>query len=67
MSTETLRGDAATANGVVGLLRRHWPWLVAIAVMLLVPWIFFDWTRGRHSVIVRRSPRETGLMASAAS
>ncbi len=63
MSTETLRGDAATANGVVGLLRRHWPWLVAIAVMLLVPWIFFDWTRGRHSGFVLTLMSEIGLMA----
>ena len=63
MSTETLRGEAATTNGVASLLRRHWMWPVAVIVMLAVPWLFFDWTTHRHSGFVLTMMSEIGLMA----
>jgi branched-chain amino acid transport system permease protein len=49
---ETLTGTAArpvATAGAAGLLRRHWPWLVALAVALALPWLFYDWSRARHS------------------
>jgi branched-chain amino acid transport system permease protein len=27
---------------------RTWPWLVALALAILLPWLFYDWSRGRH-------------------
>jgi branched-chain amino acid transport system permease protein len=63
MTTGTLPAEAAASNGVVGMLRRNWPWLVAIAVMLIVPWFFYDWNRGRHSGFVLTMMSEIGLMS----
>src|SRR5215813_6382843 len=48
-------GAVETAARVVarprtgGLLRRQWPWLAALAFAVLVPWLAFDWSTGRHS------------------
>ena len=37
-------------------LRRHWPsllpWLLVMVVLLAFPFLFYDWTRGRHSGFV---------------
>ena len=32
--------------------RRHWIWLLALAVLLAFPFLFYDWTKGRHSGFV---------------
>ncbi len=53
--SETLTHTAArpvAAAGAAGFLRRHWPWLLALAVALALPWLFYDWTRARHSGFV---------------
>src|ERR1700757_1464026 len=34
------------------ILRGGWPWLVVLAIAILLPWLFFDWTKGRHSGFV---------------
>ena len=46
-----------------GLVRRHGPWLALIAIALLLPWLFFDWSKGRHSGFVLTMLSEIGLMS----
>jgi len=45
------------------LLRRNWPWLLALVVLLAFPFLFYDWTRGRHSGFVLTLMSEIGVMA----
>ena len=53
---------ARTASGAAALLRRHWPWLLALAVALVLPWLFFDWARARHSGFVVLMLSQMGMM-----
>jgi branched-chain amino acid transport system permease protein len=50
------------ASGAAGLVRRHWPWLLALVVALALPWLFYDWTRGRHSGFVVAMLSQIGMM-----
>src|SRR5262249_43545892 len=52
-------GDTRHMN----LLRRHWLWLAAFVVLLAIPFLFFDWSKGRHSGFVLTLMSEIGLMA----
>src|ERR1700712_3307801 len=45
------------------MLRRHWPWLLALVILLAFPFLFFDWTKGRHSGFVLTLMSEIGVMA----
>lgn len=45
------------------LLRRNWPWLLALVVLLALPFLFYDWTRGRHSGFALTLMSEIGVMA----
>ncbi len=45
------------------LLRRNWPWLLALVVLLAFPFLFYDWTRGRHSGFALTLMSEIGVMA----
>ena len=47
----------------MSMLRRHWPWIVAFAVLLALPFLFFDWSKGRHSGFVLTLLSEIGIMA----
>ena len=53
---------ALGAERAVGLLGRHWPWLVALAVALLVPWLSYDWSTGRHSGFMVSMLSQMGIM-----
>jgi len=50
------------ADGMVGVARRYWPWLLALAIAVLLPWPFFDWTRLRHSGFVVSMLSQMGIM-----
>ena len=63
MSAETTSSGTLAAVRSPGLLRRHWPWLAAVVVALLIPWLFFDWSKGRHSGFVLTMMSEIGLMS----
>jgi branched-chain amino acid transport system permease protein len=54
--------QAGAASGAAGLVRRHWPWLLALAVALALPWLFFDWTKARHSGFVVLMLSQMGMM-----
>jgi branched-chain amino acid transport system permease protein len=44
-------------------LGRHWVWLLALAILLAFPFLFFDWTKGRHSGFALTLMSEIGVMA----
>ena len=52
----------ATA-GVAGFLRRHGAWLLTLAVALVLPWLFYDWSRARHSGFVVAMLSQMSMMA----
>ncbi len=43
-------------------LTRHWPWLLALAVALVLPWLFYDWAHHRHSGFVISMLSQMGMM-----
>ena len=45
------------------VLRRHWPWLLAFVILLAIPFLFYDWGKGRHSGFVLTLMSEIGVMA----
>jgi branched-chain amino acid transport system permease protein len=42
--------------------RSQWLWLLAVVVALSLPWLFFNWSTGRHSGFVLIMLSEIGLM-----
>ena len=57
---------AARADGdarYMSMLRRHWPWLLVLVVLLAFPFLFYDWGKGRHSGFVLTLMSEIGVMA----
>ncbi len=44
-------------------LRRHWMWFALLVIMLAVPFLFYDWSRGRHSGFALTLMSEMALMA----
>ena len=42
--------------------RTLWLWLLAVVVALALPWLFFNWSTGRHSGFVLIMLSEIGLM-----
>src|SRR6478736_4498572 len=42
--------------------RFRWLWLLAVIVALALPWLFFNWSTGRHSGFVLIMLSEIGLM-----
>ena len=47
----------------MSMLRRNWPWIVAFIVLLALPFLFFDWSKGRHSGFALTLLSEIGVMA----
>ncbi len=41
---------------------RHWPWLIALAVVLVAPWVFYDWAHHRQSGFVVSMLSQMGMM-----
>ena len=53
----------AAATGAANFARRHGPWLLALAVALALPWLFYDWSRARHSGFGVVMLSQMGMMA----
>ena len=49
------------AEGTAGFLRRQWPWLLALAIALVVPWFSYDWSTGRHSGFIVSMLSQIGI------
>jgi branched-chain amino acid transport system permease protein len=47
---------------LAAILRARWPWLAVLAIAILLPWLFFDWTKDRHSGFVLSLLSQMGLM-----
>jgi branched-chain amino acid transport system permease protein len=66
MSTNT--GSLPASNSVSAaaarrpFVRVHWPWLAAVLLAVVLPWLFFNYTTGRHSGFVLTMLSEIGLM-----
>ena len=57
-----MRGSAASSGRAGIALRRNAPWLICLAIALVMPWLFFDFTTGRHSGFVVSMLSQMGLM-----
>ena len=56
-------GPAARAIGPARARQRdRWLWLLAVVVALALPWLFFNWSTGRHSGFVLIMLSEISLM-----
>src|SRR6476646_4872253 len=53
---------AKAVNRPSALWHTRWPWLLAVIVALALPWLFFNWSTGRHSGFVLIMLSEIGLM-----
>lgn len=60
MSMSANPPGAMTASA---FLSRHWVWLAMLALMLVLPWLFFDHGRGRHSGFAITLLSEMALMS----
>ena len=49
------------AGGAAGFVRRHWPWLAALAFAVVVPWFSYDWSTGRHSGFIVSMLSQIGI------
>jgi hypothetical protein len=49
--------------GRLGGVRSAWPWLAALGLAAVLPWIFFDWSRGRHDGFVEALLTQTAMMS----
>jgi branched-chain amino acid transport system permease protein len=41
---------------------RYWPWLAALVVSIVLPWLFYDWHHARHAGFVLSMLSQTGMM-----
>jgi len=41
---------------------RVWPWLIALLISLVLPWLFYDWQHARHAGFVISVLSQTGMM-----
>jgi branched-chain amino acid transport system permease protein len=61
MSTQT--SSAAPVMSAPSFLRRHGLWFLMLALMLVLPWVFYDHERGRHSGFAITLLSEMALMS----
>ncbi|MBV9249005.1 MAG: branched-chain amino acid ABC transporter permease [Acetobacteraceae bacterium] len=40
----------------------YWPWVAALIVSVALPWVFYDWERGRHAGFMLSMLSQTGMM-----
>lgn len=64
--SEILAHPGATpvaATGAAGFARRNAGWILALVIALALPWLFYDWTRARHSGFVVAMLSQMSMMA----
>jgi branched-chain amino acid transport system permease protein len=54
--------SVAAAPRALVALARNWPWLALLALAVLAPWAFFDWSKGRHAGFVVSLLSQMGMM-----
>jgi len=60
MSDAALRAVASRRPAALAV--RLWPWLAALAVSLVLPWLWYDWQHARHSGFMLSVLSQTGMM-----
>ena len=61
-ATATSRSRSVATGGLGAALRRCAPPAAVIALAIVLPWLFFDWSRGRHSGFAVSLLSQMGLM-----
>ncbi len=56
------RNGNTASYSVRAALRRYWPAIAVIAFAIMLPWLFYDWSKGRHSGFVVSLISQMGLM-----
>jgi len=46
----------------VSVAVRLWPWIVALLIAVVLPWLFYDWQHGRHSGFMISVFSQMGMM-----
>ena len=57
------RSGNSARYDVRAALGRFWPAFTFIALAIVVPWLFFDWSKGRHSGFVISLVSQMGVMS----
>jgi branched-chain amino acid transport system permease protein len=55
-------GYIAGVPGIRTAARRYWPYVVLLAFTILLPWLFYDWSKARHAGFVISLLSQMGLM-----
>ncbi|HEY7580300.1 MAG TPA: branched-chain amino acid ABC transporter permease [Acetobacteraceae bacterium] len=53
---------ALPARRPVALAIRLWPWVLALLIAVVLPWLFYDWQHHRHSGFMLSMFSQTGMM-----
>jgi branched-chain amino acid transport system permease protein len=61
-ATEASGGSSISAGGVGAVLRRYGPAAAVIVFAVVLPWLFYDWSRARHSGFAVSLLSQMGLM-----
>ncbi|MGE0225760.1 MAG: branched-chain amino acid ABC transporter permease [Acetobacteraceae bacterium] len=62
MSDAVHSAPIATTRPRRSSLFNLWPWLLCLALAIALPWLFYDWARGRHSGFMISMFSQTGMM-----
>jgi branched-chain amino acid transport system permease protein len=55
-------GNIAVDPGIRTAARRYWPYVALLAFAILLPWLFYDWSKARHAGFVVSLLSQMGLM-----
>jgi len=55
-------GNIARDRGIGAAARRYWPYIALLVFMIVLPWLFYDWSRARHAGFVVSLLSQMGLM-----
>lgn len=64
MMTTVVRwaGNIAADRGIRTAARRYWPYVALLAFTIVLPWLFYDWSKARHAGFVVSLLSQMGLM-----
>lgn len=60
MSDAAVRGLATRRPSVLAI--RLWPWIIALLVAVVLPWLFYDWQHHRQSGFMLSMFSQIGML-----
>jgi branched-chain amino acid transport system permease protein len=60
MTQDAIGSRAAPRTG--GTLRQYWPWAALLLLAVILPWLFYDWSKGRHAGFIVSLMSQMGMM-----